>query len=101
MKSKRTTEISQSSRPIHLDADVTIIKEWEDRMERAATTAFSLETEQDNGGAEAQIRFETASKQSNDLPLLRVNTLGSRKDSMKLNELMEFCTKLSERALDL
>ncbi|GJQ91811.1 hypothetical protein Tco_0002950 [Tanacetum coccineum] len=33
---------------------------------------------QDNilGGAEAQIRFEAASKQSNDLPLSRVNTLG-------------------------
>ncbi|GKC93181.1 hypothetical protein Tco_1158623, partial [Tanacetum coccineum] len=26
----------------------TIIKEWEDIMERAATTAFSLEAEQDS-----------------------------------------------------
>ncbi|GKF17753.1 hypothetical protein Tco_0062671, partial [Tanacetum coccineum] len=42
-KAKRTTEISQSSRPIHLVADETVIKEWEDRMERAATTASSLE----------------------------------------------------------
>ncbi|GKC56520.1 hypothetical protein Tco_1084118 [Tanacetum coccineum] len=48
------------------------------------------------GGAEAQTGFEAASKQSNDLPLLRVNTLGSREDSMKLMELMEHCTKLSE-----
>ncbi|GKG28260.1 hypothetical protein Tco_0406587, partial [Tanacetum coccineum] len=84
--------------PIYLVVDKTVIKEWEDRMERAATTASSLEAKQDN---EAQIRFEAASKQSNDPPLLRVNTLGSRKDSMKLEELMEFCTKLSERALDL
>ncbi|GKE72201.1 hypothetical protein Tco_1534242 [Tanacetum coccineum] len=30
-------------------ADVTVYKEWEDRMERAATTASSLVTEQDNG----------------------------------------------------
>ncbi|GJU44130.1 putative ribonuclease H-like domain-containing protein [Tanacetum coccineum] len=45
--------------------DETVIKEWEDRMERAATTA-----------------------------------LGSGEDSMKLKELMEFCTKLSVRALD-
>ncbi|GJX59607.1 putative ribonuclease H-like domain-containing protein [Tanacetum coccineum] len=44
-------------------------------------------------GAEAQIRFEAASKQSNDPPLSRVNTLGSREDNMKLKELMEFCTK--------
>ncbi|GJX86129.1 putative ribonuclease H-like domain-containing protein [Tanacetum coccineum] len=95
-KAKRTTEISQSSGPIHLVADETVYKEWEDIMERAATTASSLEAEQDN----AQIRFEAASKQSNDPPLSRVNTLGSGEDSMKLMELMELCTKLSERILD-
>ncbi|GJW71137.1 hypothetical protein Tco_0128054 [Tanacetum coccineum] len=92
-------------------------------MERAATTASSLEAEQDSGninrtqsmatlnesfphgidsgsgprcqdtilgGADAQIRFDAASKQSNDPPLSRVNTLGSGEDSMKLKELMEF-----------
>ncbi|GJR75280.1 retrovirus-related pol polyprotein from transposon TNT 1-94 [Tanacetum coccineum] len=41
------------------------------------------------GGAKAQIRFEAASKQSNDPPLLRVNTLGSREDNMILKELIE------------
>ncbi|GJX42733.1 putative ribonuclease H-like domain-containing protein [Tanacetum coccineum] len=71
----------------------TVNKEWEDRMERAATTASSLEAKQDS---ETQIRFEAASKQSNDLPLLRVNILGSRDESMKLMKLMEHCTKLSE-----
>ncbi|GKE91157.1 hypothetical protein Tco_1572252 [Tanacetum coccineum] len=45
----RTTEISQSSRPIHLVANETVYKEWEDRMERATTTASSLEAEQDIG----------------------------------------------------
>ncbi|GJW34514.1 putative ribonuclease H-like domain-containing protein [Tanacetum coccineum] len=60
---KRTTEISQSSGPIPLVTDETVIKEWKDRMERAATTASGLEAEQDS---EAQIRFEAASKQSND-----------------------------------
>ncbi|GJR27040.1 putative ribonuclease H-like domain-containing protein [Tanacetum coccineum] len=53
------------------------------------------------GGAEAQIRFEAASKQSNDPPLSKVNTLGSGEDIMKLKELMELCTKLSERILDI
>ncbi|GJX32283.1 putative ribonuclease H-like domain-containing protein [Tanacetum coccineum] len=53
------------------------------------------------GDAEAQTRFETTSKQSNDLPLLRVNTLGSGEDRMKLKELMDLCTKLSDRVLDL
>ncbi|GJY14978.1 uncharacterized mitochondrial protein-like protein [Tanacetum coccineum] len=87
--------------------DETVIKEWEDRMERAVTTASSLELEQDSGakipywGAKAQIRFEAASKQSNDPPLSRVNTLGSGEDNMELKELMEFCTKMSERALNL
>ncbi|GJY61479.1 putative ribonuclease H-like domain-containing protein [Tanacetum coccineum] len=42
-KAKRTTKISQSSGPIHLVADETVYKEWEDRMERAATTASSLD----------------------------------------------------------
>ncbi|GKD23415.1 putative ribonuclease H-like domain-containing protein, partial [Tanacetum coccineum] len=53
------------------------------------------------GDEQAQIRFEVASKQSNEPPLSRVNTLGSEEDSMKLKKLMELCTKLSERALDL
>ncbi|GJR72529.1 hypothetical protein Tco_0084894 [Tanacetum coccineum] len=44
-----TKAFDVSSGPIHLDAYETVYKEWEDRMERAATTAFSLEAEQDNG----------------------------------------------------
>ncbi|GJW72551.1 putative ribonuclease H-like domain-containing protein [Tanacetum coccineum] len=47
-KAKRTTKISQSSGPIHLVADETVDKEWEDKMERAAY-ASSLEAEQDSG----------------------------------------------------
>ncbi|GJV06963.1 putative ribonuclease H-like domain-containing protein [Tanacetum coccineum] len=76
-------------------------------MERAATTASSLDAEQDNGsvprcqdtilgGADAQTRFETASKQSNDPPLSRGYTLGNGEDSIKLLELMELCTNLSD-----
>ncbi|GKC02528.1 putative ribonuclease H-like domain-containing protein [Tanacetum coccineum] len=111
-KAKKATEISQSSGPIYLVLDHTVIKEWEDRMERATTTASSLEAEQDSGSgprcqdtilgdAEAQIRFEAASKQSNNPPFSRVNTLGSGEDNIKLNELMELCTKLSDWILDL
>ncbi|GJW58252.1 hypothetical protein Tco_0104983 [Tanacetum coccineum] len=48
------------------------------------------------GGAKAQIRIEAASKQSNDPPLSRVNTHGSGEDNMKLMELMEHYTILSE-----
>ncbi|GKC11394.1 hypothetical protein Tco_1008176, partial [Tanacetum coccineum] len=76
-----------------------------DRIEGAATTASSLEAEQDSGSGprcqdtilgdvDAQTRFKTTSKQSNDPPLSRGYTLGSGEDSMKLLELMELCTTL-------
>nr|GEW23660.1 hypothetical protein [Tanacetum cinerariifolium] len=39
--------------------------------------------------------------QSNDPPLSRVNTLGSGEDRLKLKELMELYTKLSDRVLNL
>ncbi|GJW91248.1 hypothetical protein Tco_0168801 [Tanacetum coccineum] len=41
-KAKKATEISQSSGTIPLVTDKTVIKEWEDKMERAATTASTL-----------------------------------------------------------
>ncbi|GKD83761.1 putative ribonuclease H-like domain-containing protein, partial [Tanacetum coccineum] len=85
--------------------DETVIKEWEDIMERAATTASSLEVEQDSGNINWTQSMATLNEYfpqgtgSGSGP--RVNTLGSGEDSMKLKELMEFCTKLSIRALDL
>ncbi|GJW49689.1 hypothetical protein Tco_0091040 [Tanacetum coccineum] len=99
-------------------------------MERAATTASSLEAEQDNGNINRTQSMETLNEsfpqgtdsgsgpkcqdtileaqklkfdlrlhlhKSYDPHLSRVNTLGSGEDSMKLKELMEFCTKLSVR----
>ncbi|GJT28412.1 hypothetical protein Tco_0908687 [Tanacetum coccineum] len=49
----------------------------------------------------AQTRSENVSKLSNNLLLVRGNTLKSGDDSLKLQELMEFCTKLQQRVLDL
>ncbi|GKE35058.1 hypothetical protein Tco_1454380 [Tanacetum coccineum] len=131
---RKATEISQSSGPTTLVADKTVHEERGDSMERAATTAASLDAEQDSGNIirtqsmatlneptpqgtgsgsgprrqdtilgdkPVQTRFESLSKQSNDPPLSRVNTLGSGEDSMKLNELMEIYTRLSERVLAL
>ncbi|GJX36360.1 ribonuclease H-like domain, reverse transcriptase, RNA-dependent DNA polymerase [Tanacetum coccineum] len=132
-KAKRATEISQSSGPIPFVSDETVIKEWEDRMERAATTASSLEAEQDSGNINRTQSMATLNESfpqgtgsdsgprcqdtilgvqklklglrlhlnSLMIPLSRVNTLGSGEDNMKLKELMELCTKLPERALDL
>ncbi|GKD69855.1 hypothetical protein Tco_1323945 [Tanacetum coccineum] len=91
-KTIRTTEISQSSGPINLVAHETVYKEWEDIMERAATTASSLDAERDRGSgprchvtilgdADAQTRIEAASKQSNDPPLSGGYTLRSGEDN--------------------
>ncbi|GJT70877.1 hypothetical protein Tco_1030163 [Tanacetum coccineum] len=53
------------------------------------------------GDTIAQTRFENVSKTSNVSLLLGVNTSRSDKDRLKLNELMEFCTKLQQRVLEL
>ncbi|GJT04483.1 hypothetical protein Tco_0838945 [Tanacetum coccineum] len=49
----------------------------------------------------AQTRFENVSKHSYDLLLVRGNTLQSDEDSLKLKELMELCTNLQQKVLDL
>ncbi|GJZ32199.1 hypothetical protein Tco_0577635 [Tanacetum coccineum] len=46
-------------------------------------------------------RFENVFKTSNDSLLVVVNTPQSNEDRLKLNELMEFCTKLQQIVLDL
>ncbi|GJY03966.1 hypothetical protein Tco_0369906 [Tanacetum coccineum] len=53
------------------------------------------------GDKPAQTRFESLSKQYYDSLLGGVNTPQSDEDRIELKELMEFCTKLSERVLDL
>ncbi|GJS20311.1 hypothetical protein Tco_0448943 [Tanacetum coccineum] len=49
----------------------------------------------------AHTRSQNVSKLSNDPLLAKGNTLQSGKDSLKLNELMELCTNLQQRVLDL
>ncbi|GJV50436.1 hypothetical protein Tco_1440648 [Tanacetum coccineum] len=89
--------------PLKKVGDEAVHKELGDIIERAATTASSLEAEQDSGSGprcqdtilgdvDAQTGFKITSKQSNDPPLSRGYTLGSGEDSMKLLELMELCT---------
>ncbi|GJT99774.1 hypothetical protein Tco_1110113 [Tanacetum coccineum] len=108
VKRGRDTKIPQSSGPPIKVGDEVVHKELGDRIKRAATTASSLEAEQNSdsgprcqdtilGDVDAQTRFETTSKQSNDPPLSRGYTLGSGEDSMKLLELMELCTQLSNK----
>ncbi|GJZ69892.1 putative ribonuclease H-like domain-containing protein [Tanacetum coccineum] len=73
VKRGRDTKIPQSSGPPIKVGDEAVHKELGDRMERASTTASSLEAEQDSGSGprcqdtilgdvDAQTRFETTSK---------------------------------------
>ncbi|GKE96445.1 hypothetical protein Tco_1581300, partial [Tanacetum coccineum] len=91
--------------------DEAVNEEMDDSLVRAATTASSLESEQDSGGGPrhqetmgdtiAQTRSENVSKLSNDPLLARGNTLRSGKDSLKLHELMALFTTLQQWVLDL
>ncbi|GJZ12319.1 putative reverse transcriptase, RNA-dependent DNA polymerase [Tanacetum coccineum] len=49
----------------------------------------------------AQTGFENVYKTSNDSLLVGVNTPQSDKDRLKINELVDFCSKLQQRVLDL
>ncbi|GJY94169.1 hypothetical protein Tco_0510530 [Tanacetum coccineum] len=95
---RKDTQVPLPSDPIESVADEAIHKELGDSLVRAATTASSLESEQDSGGGPrcqetmgdtiAQTRFDNVSKHSNDSPLARGNTLQSDEDRLKLDELM-------------
>ncbi|GJV81665.1 putative reverse transcriptase domain-containing protein, partial [Tanacetum coccineum] len=108
---RKDIEIPQSSGPTNNVADEAVNEEMNDSLERAATTATSLDAEQDGGGGPkrqktmgdtiAQTRSKNVSKHSNDSLLARGNTLQSGEDRLKLEELMEFYTKLQQRVLDL
>ncbi|GKB64843.1 hypothetical protein Tco_0921029, partial [Tanacetum coccineum] len=99
----KVTEIPQSSEPTNLDADKTVHEERGDSVEKAATTAASLDAEcqEAMGDTIAQTRSEKVSTPSYDSPLLGVNTPGSDEERIKLKELMDMYTKLSDRVLDL
>nr|GEU76885.1 ribonuclease H-like domain, reverse transcriptase, RNA-dependent DNA polymerase [Tanacetum cinerariifolium] len=75
---RKDTELPHTSVPISVSYKV-VNEEMDDSLERAAPTATSLDAEQGRG----------------------VNTPQSGKDSLKLSELMELCTKLQQRVLDL
>ncbi|GJR03113.1 putative ribonuclease H-like domain-containing protein [Tanacetum coccineum] len=103
-KQRKGPKIPKSSVPTEPEADKAVYEERDDNLERAATIATSLDGEQDRGGSPrhqdtmrdtiAQTRSENVSKHFNNLLL-------SREDSLQLKELMDFCTKLQQRVLDL
>ncbi|GJS64132.1 retrovirus-related pol polyprotein from transposon TNT 1-94 [Tanacetum coccineum] len=106
---RKVTEVPQPSGPIINVADEAVNEEMDDSLVRAATTTSSLEAHSDSSPRRqetmrdtiAQTRSENVSKLSNDPLLARANTLRSGEDSLKLQELMELCTNLQQRVLDL
>nr|GEW68315.1 hypothetical protein [Tanacetum cinerariifolium] len=102
----KNTQVPQPSDPIENVPDKAVHKELDDSLVRAATTASSLEAQQDNvprnhRGTTVQTRFKSVSKHSNESLLARGNTLQSDEDSLKLDELMALCTTLQNKVLDL
>ncbi|GJX72910.1 uncharacterized mitochondrial protein-like protein [Tanacetum coccineum] len=84
-----------------------LCKELDDSLVRAATTASSLEAEQDSGNI-IKTRSKATPNEAGSHGTTsggglssKGNTLRSGEDSLKLNELMELCTNLQQRVLDL
>ncbi|GJT99185.1 hypothetical protein Tco_1094703 [Tanacetum coccineum] len=83
---RKDTKIPQSSGPTDNVAYKVVNKEMDGSLERAATTATSLDAEQDRGSGPR--RQETIG-----------NTIAQTR--LKLKELIEFSTKLQQSVLDL
>ncbi|GJY38516.1 hypothetical protein Tco_0424880 [Tanacetum coccineum] len=101
---RKDTQVPQSSVPSDNVVDEAVNEEMDDSLVRAVTTATSLDVKQDRETVRdtiGQTRFENVSKHSNDLLLARGNTLQSGEDRLKQKELMELCTNLQTRVLDL
>ncbi|GJV35204.1 hypothetical protein Tco_1407681 [Tanacetum coccineum] len=103
----KVTELPQTSEPIPNVLDEAVYKEWDDKVERATTTAARLDAEHASGGSPrcqeaiggsiAQTRSERVPTPPRDSPLPRVHTLGSDEGSMTLQELTVLCTTLSKK----
>ncbi|GKB92736.1 hypothetical protein Tco_0965008, partial [Tanacetum coccineum] len=86
---RKDTQVPQPSGPTDIIADEAVYKELGDSLVRVATTASSLEVEQDSGGGPkhqetigdtiSQTGFKNVSKLSNDLLLVRVLDLEKTK----------------------
>ncbi|GKE50161.1 hypothetical protein Tco_1481419, partial [Tanacetum coccineum] len=98
---RKETMIPQPSGPTDNVVDEAVNEEMDDTLERAATTATSLDAEQDRGNINKTQSKATLNEPSSLGTSLGVNTPQSDEDRLKLYELMEFCTKLQQRVLDL
>nr|GEY10096.1 hypothetical protein [Tanacetum cinerariifolium] len=102
---RKNTQVPEPSGSIEHVVDEAVYKELDDRLVRAATTASSLEADQDNGNIE-KTQSKVTPNEASSLGATssggpRGNTLQSDEDIMKLNELMKLCTNLQSKVLNL
>nr|GEZ54948.1 B3 domain-containing protein Os01g0234100-like [Tanacetum cinerariifolium] len=98
---RKDTELPQTSGPTTNIADEAVNKEMDNSLMRDATTAFSLEAEQDSGNINKTQSKATPNEPGSQGTSSGVNTPQSDEDSLKLKELLELCTNLQNRVLDL
>ncbi|GKD10572.1 hypothetical protein Tco_1190257 [Tanacetum coccineum] len=93
---RKDTEIPQSSGPTNNIADEAGNEEW-----MTVCSGGGPRGQETMGDTIAQTRSENVSKLSYDPLLARGNTLRNGEDRLKLYELMELCTNLQNRVIDL
>ncbi|GJY51819.1 hypothetical protein Tco_0442666 [Tanacetum coccineum] len=95
---RKDIKIPQSCVPVENVADEAVYEERGDRLERAATTATSLDAEQDRGNiSKTQSKATPNEPSSLGTSSGGVNTPRSDDDRLKLKELMELCTNLQKK----
>ncbi|GJW74420.1 hypothetical protein Tco_0133790 [Tanacetum coccineum] len=97
---RKDTKVPQLSGPITNVANEAVNEEMDDSLERAATTATSLDTEHDRGNIDKTQSKATLNETSSSGTSLG-NTLQSGKYRLKHEELMALCTTLQSRVLAL
>nr|GEW74388.1 hypothetical protein [Tanacetum cinerariifolium] len=92
---QKVTELPQTSDPIPNVADEAVYEEWDDRVERAATTAASLDAALASGNI-----LKTQSTTMPNVPFPQGTSAGGSL-SITLQELMVLCTTLSQKVKSL
>nr|GEX68555.1 hypothetical protein [Tanacetum cinerariifolium] len=105
---RKDTQVPQLSVPTESVTDEAINEKIDDRLvipnelgSQGISSGGRPKCQEAMRNAVAQTRSERVSKISNDPLLAGVSTLQSREDILKLNELMDLCTNLQQRVLDL
>ncbi|GJZ65486.1 hypothetical protein Tco_0622182 [Tanacetum coccineum] len=98
---RKDTEVPQPSGPTTNVVDEAVYEERDDSLERTATTATGLDAEQDRGNIDKTQYKATPNELSSLGTSSCGNTLRSGEDRLKLQELMELCTNLQNRVIDL